>query len=263
VEVSSHHFDIWRARKGDTTIFGFYHHSWSSASSSWWTSTRSLFPSLSSREGGYFPLQSGTVTMSRWPHRCHNSCAGEPAPAYRGYDHFSTASSGHRRRIASGAPAAQQPASVRSVALSGRAVASRRRPARRCRHQHTTSREAAPAICVAVVCSVSGVRAIRGASTPSAAKCTPSWWRRQTHRHRAPPREASRYQGSQHRERLRLTSASVWGPSRTRATPLNSPGVLGGCMALAPHLRMVVSPHKFWPQLLEKYDGTVNPAEFL
>jgi hypothetical protein len=34
-------------------------------------------------------------------------------------------------------------------------------------------------------------------------------------------------------------------------------------MALAPHLRMVVSPHKFWPQLSEKYDGTVNPAEFL
>jgi hypothetical protein len=34
-------------------------------------------------------------------------------------------------------------------------------------------------------------------------------------------------------------------------------------MALAPHLRMVVWPHKFWPHLPEKYDGTVNPAEFL
>jgi hypothetical protein len=37
----------------------------------------------------------------------------------------------------------------------------------------------------------------------------------------------------------------------------------GGCMALAPHLGMVVWPPKFWPHLPEKYDGTVNPAEFL
>jgi hypothetical protein len=34
-------------------------------------------------------------------------------------------------------------------------------------------------------------------------------------------------------------------------------------MALAPHLGMVVWPPKFWPHLPEKYDGTVNPAEFL
>jgi hypothetical protein len=34
-------------------------------------------------------------------------------------------------------------------------------------------------------------------------------------------------------------------------------------MALAPHLRMVVWSRKFWPHLSEKYDGTVNPAEFL
>jgi hypothetical protein len=34
-------------------------------------------------------------------------------------------------------------------------------------------------------------------------------------------------------------------------------------MALAPHLRMVVWPRKFRPHLPEKYDGTVNPAEFL
>jgi hypothetical protein len=34
-------------------------------------------------------------------------------------------------------------------------------------------------------------------------------------------------------------------------------------MALAPHLRMVVWPPKFWPHLPEKYDGTVNPTEFL
>jgi hypothetical protein len=26
---------------------------------------------------------------------------------------------------------------------------------------------------------------------------------------------------------------------------------------------MVVRPPKFWPHLLEKYDGTVNPIEFL
>jgi hypothetical protein len=37
----------------------------------------------------------------------------------------------------------------------------------------------------------------------------------------------------------------------------------GGCMALAPHLRMVVWPPKFWPHLPEKYDRTVNPVEFL
>jgi hypothetical protein len=37
----------------------------------------------------------------------------------------------------------------------------------------------------------------------------------------------------------------------------------GGCMALAPHLHMVVWPPKFWPHLSEKYDGTVNPTLFL
>jgi hypothetical protein len=34
-------------------------------------------------------------------------------------------------------------------------------------------------------------------------------------------------------------------------------------MALAPYLRMVVWPSKFWPHLPEKYNGTVNPVEFL
>jgi hypothetical protein len=34
-------------------------------------------------------------------------------------------------------------------------------------------------------------------------------------------------------------------------------------MALAPHLRIVVWPRKFWPHLSEKYNGMVNPAEFL
>jgi hypothetical protein len=34
-------------------------------------------------------------------------------------------------------------------------------------------------------------------------------------------------------------------------------------MARAPHLRMVVWSCKFWPHLLEKYNRTVNPTEFL
>jgi hypothetical protein len=47
--------------------------------------------------------------------------------------------------------------------------------------------------------------------------------------------------------------------------PPSSPGVSGGggCMALAPHLRMVVWSPKFRLHLPEKYDGTVNPTEFL
>jgi hypothetical protein len=34
-------------------------------------------------------------------------------------------------------------------------------------------------------------------------------------------------------------------------------------MVLAPHLCMVVWSCKFQPHLLEKYDGSVNPIEFL
>jgi hypothetical protein len=34
-------------------------------------------------------------------------------------------------------------------------------------------------------------------------------------------------------------------------------------MELTPYLRMVVRPCKFPPHLSEKYDGTVNPTEFL
>jgi hypothetical protein len=36
-----------------------------------------------------------------------------------------------------------------------------------------------------------------------------------------------------------------------------------GCAALADHLRAASWPPKFWPHLLEKYDGTSNPLEFL
>jgi hypothetical protein len=43
----------------------------------------------------------------------------------------------------------------------------------------------------------------------------------------------------------------------------SSLGVVGGCMAFAPHLRMMVWPRKFCPRLSEKYDGPVNLTEFL
>jgi hypothetical protein len=36
-----------------------------------------------------------------------------------------------------------------------------------------------------------------------------------------------------------------------------------GCAALAGHLRTMSWPPKFWPHLPEKYDGTMNPSEFL
>jgi hypothetical protein len=40
-------------------------------------------------------------------------------------------------------------------------------------------------------------------------------------------------------------------------------GCGGGCMVLASYLRMVVWWCKFQPHLLEKYNGNINPAEFL
>jgi hypothetical protein len=36
-----------------------------------------------------------------------------------------------------------------------------------------------------------------------------------------------------------------------------------GYVALTDHLYMETWPPKFWPHLLEKYDGTSNPSEFL
>jgi hypothetical protein len=50
---------------------------------------------------------------------------------------------------------------------------------------------------------------------------------------------------------------------RPPTPPPPPPGMLGECMALAPHLRMVVWPCKFQPHLLEKYDRIVNSIEFL
>jgi hypothetical protein len=43
----------------------------------------------------------------------------------------------------------------------------------------------------------------------------------------------------------------------------SSPAATGGCMALAPHLCMVVWPCKFLPHPPEMYDGAINPIEFL
>jgi hypothetical protein len=45
--------------------------------------------------------------------------------------------------------------------------------------------------------------------------------------------------------------------------PPSSPVVSWGCMALTPHLWMVVWPRKFWLHLPEKYDMMVNPTKFL
>jgi hypothetical protein len=70
-----------------------------------------------------------------------------------------------------------------------------------------------------------------------------------------------------HRERHRNLEGDYGTPiaapvAHATHTP-NSPGGMGGCMALSPHLRMVVWSRKFWPHLLEKDDGSVNPVEFL
>jgi hypothetical protein len=46
-------------------------------------------------------------------------------------------------------------------------------------------------------------------------------------------------------------------------TPTSPVGSGGGCMARASHLHMVVLPCNFRPHPLEKYDRSVNHAEFL
>jgi hypothetical protein len=99
---------------------------------------------------------------------------------------------------------------------------------------------------------------------PQGGNQLPSWWGRQPHRHRAPPREASRYRGRNLMKDFDL-HAPVRGGLASHASPLTPREFFlgGGCMALAPHLCMVVWPHKFQPHLPEMYDGTVNPAEFL
>jgi hypothetical protein len=52
-------------------------------------------------------------------------------------------------------------------------------------------------------------------------------------------------------------------PAGHAAHSPSSLGTRGGCAVLAPHLRMVVWPPKFWAHLLEKCDGTINPTDFL
>jgi hypothetical protein len=54
-------------------------------------------------------------------------------------------------------------------------------------------------------------------------------------------------------------AAPVKQTAHTPTSPLSG----GGCIKLAPHLHMVIWPQKFWPHLLEKYNGSVNAAEFL
>jgi hypothetical protein len=62
---------------------------------------------------------------------------------------------------------------------------------------------------------------------------------------------------------LTLTRRHIRVHPHVRHIPLAPRELQRGCMALAPHLRMVVWPRKFWPHLPEKYDGAVNLAEFL
>jgi hypothetical protein len=121
------------------------------------------------------------------------------------------------------------------------------------------------AICVAVTPSVSGAYAVRGAGAPGLPGARPP-----AHHHRAPMasyrttnlrEEINRRRGGEDRcttiERNRERRREIEGrilerdfdlhaPAGARHAahtplPLGSPGVLGGgCMTLAPHLRMVV-----------------------
>jgi hypothetical protein len=58
-------------------------------------------------------------------------------------------------------------------------------------------------------------------------------------------------------------SAADVAPVRQAAHTPTSLSSMSGCMTLVPHLCMVVWPPKFQPHLPEKYDGSVNPTEFL
>jgi hypothetical protein len=91
------------------------------------------------------------------------------------------------------------------------------------------------------------------------------------HHHRG---EDSRITIEHHRERRNIKGRNLEQdfeslvPAREAPTACvmhapSSPVGSVGCMALAPHLWMLVWPRKFWPHLPKKYDGTVNPAEFL
>jgi hypothetical protein len=57
--------------------------------------------------------------------------------------------------------------------------------------------------------------------------------------------------------------APIAAPAGRTTHPPSSPGVVGRCMTLTPHCRMVVWPRKFQPHMREKYDGFVNTTELL
>jgi hypothetical protein len=143
------------------------------------------------------------------------------------------------------------------------------------------------AICVAVALSVSSAYAVRGAGAPGGARCALASAHRASmasYRMIDLKEEINRRRGGEdnrttikcNRERRRDIEghnlerdfelhALAGARQATHAPlPLASPEFQGGgCMALAPHLCMVVWPPKFRPHLPEKYDGTVNLAEFL
>jgi hypothetical protein len=58
-------------------------------------------------------------------------------------------------------------------------------------------------------------------------------------------------------------AANVVPGTANAAHTSTSSGSRGGCMALAPHLQMVVWPCKVQPHFPEKYDRSVNPSKFL
>jgi hypothetical protein len=133
-----------------------------------------------------------------------------------------------------------------------------------------------PAICAAVALSASGACTIRGAGAlvlqgarPPAqhrtlmASYETTDLREKINHHRGG--EDSRTTIEHNRERRRDIEGCNLEKDFDLHAPLppNSPGVSGRCMALAPHLCMVVWPPKFQPHLSEEYDGMVNPAEFL
>jgi hypothetical protein len=147
-----------------------------------------------------------------------------------------------------------------------------------------------PAICAAVALSVSDVYVVCGAGAPRRCQVRARWrstacrWpatgrrtlgRRSTTvevgRTVAPPSSATaRGVETSRVATSKETSTCMHQRVRAKLHMHHSPwlpgsffGGGGGCMALAPHLRMVVWPPKFQPYLPKKYGGTVNPAEFL
>jgi hypothetical protein len=74
-------------------------------------------------------------------------------------------------------------------------------------------------------------------------------------------RERHRYQGRNLDGDFDVVDTAPVGQAARTPTPPVGSGC--GCMALAPNFHMVLWPCKFRPHLSEKYDGSVNPTEFL